>query len=186
MMKSWFSSALLLLMTTAALQAQSREALLKAVAQHSKWSQAGEPSLYDETNIEALAGKRAATINHYGLSGVTVQDWTGQSGKIRLTLYEMTDASAAYGLFTLERNANQPRLTPLSVGTEAFRVGSREFFWQSKYLIKKSKMILSGKLTQERNWQLVWQSCRIKTRSKTMSAFSEISSAKENDPIRIV
>jgi hypothetical protein len=136
MMKSWFWSALLLLIMAAALQAQSREALLKAVAQHSKWSQAGEPSLYDEKNIEALAGKRAATIKHYGLSGVTVQDWAGQNGKIRLTLYEMTDASAAYGLFTLERNTNQPGLTPVSVGTEAFRIGSREFFWQSKYLVK--------------------------------------------------
>jgi hypothetical protein len=136
MLKRYFWGGLLLLLAVNAVQAQSREALLKAVAQHSKWSQAGEPSLYDEKNIEALAGKRAATIKHYGLSGVTVQDWSGPTGKVRLTLYEMADASAAYGLFTLERSGDHAGLTPVSVGTEAFRIGNREFFWQSKYLVK--------------------------------------------------
>jgi hypothetical protein len=121
---------------TAALEGQSRESLLKAIAEHSKWSPAGEPSQYDEKNIAALAGKRAATINHYGLSGATVQDWDGPNGNVRLTLYEMTDAAAAYGLFTLERSLAQGALTPISIGTEGFRIGSREFFWQSKYVVK--------------------------------------------------
>ena len=127
----------LLLATTAVLHAQSRESLLKAVAQHSKWSASGDPSQYDDKNIESLAGKRAATLKHYGLSGVTVQDWNGPSGKVHLTLYEMVDASAAYGLFTLERNIGQTNgLTPVPIGTEGFRTGSREFIWQSKYLVK--------------------------------------------------
>src|SRR5579864_3887789 len=107
MVKTWFRSALLLLIAAAALQGQSRESLLRAVAQHSKWSPSGDPSQYDDKNIESLAGKRAASLKHYGLSGVMVQDWNGPSGKVRLTLYEMVDASAAYGLFTLERNIGQ-------------------------------------------------------------------------------
>ena len=127
--------SLLLAMATA-LQAQSREALLKAVAQHSKWSPAGDAVQYDEKNIETLAGKRAATLKQYGVSGATVQDWSGPAGKVHLTLYEMADASAAYGLFTLERGADQTSLTPVSIGTEAFRSGNREFIWQSKYLVK--------------------------------------------------
>jgi hypothetical protein len=127
--------SLLLAMATA-LQGQSREVLLKTVAEHSKWSPAGDPVQYDEKNIDKLAGKRAATLKHYGVSGATVQDWSGPGGKVRLTLYEMTDASAAYGLFTLERGADQAGLTPVSVGTEGFRSGNREFVWQSKYLVK--------------------------------------------------
>ena len=127
--------SLLLVMATA-LHAQSRESLLKSVAQHSKWSPAGELSQYDEKNIEALAGKRAETIKNYGLSGATVQDWDGPDGKVRVTVYEMSDASAAYGLYTLERSTQQASLTPVSIGTEGFRTGIREFFWQSKYLIQ--------------------------------------------------
>jgi hypothetical protein len=136
MLKRCFGIACLVLVMAAALHAQSRESLLKVVAQHSGWSPAGEPSQYDEKNIGAVAGRRAETIKHYGLSGVTVQDWHGPNGKVHLTLYEMTDASAAYGLFTLERSTEQASLTPVSVGTEGFRRGGREFFWQSKYLVK--------------------------------------------------
>jgi hypothetical protein len=136
MINKWFWSLLLLLTMTAALQGQSREALLKAVAQHSTWSPGGEPAQYDEKNIETLAGKRAATLRHYGITGATVQDWAGPSGRVHVTLYEMEDASAAYGLFTLERGADHSRLIPVSIGTEGFRSGNREFIWQSKYLVK--------------------------------------------------
>src|SRR6266513_2882076 len=107
-----------------ALQGHSGEALLKTVAEHSKWSPAGDPVQYDEKNIDKLAGKRAATLKHYGVSGATVQDWSGPDGKVRLTLYEMTDASAAYGLFTLERG-EQSGITAVPLGAEGFRAGNR-------------------------------------------------------------
>src|SRR5439155_18938017 len=100
MTKKWFWSTLLALTLTAALQGQSRESVLKAVQHTSKWSPADKPEQYDPKNIESLAGKRAAAINRYGLTGVTVQSWTGAEGPARLSLYEMVDASAAYGLFT--------------------------------------------------------------------------------------
>src|SRR5713101_2376323 len=103
MIRNWFATVLLLLVMTATLQAQSRESLLKALAQNSEWSPAGKPVQYDEKNIETLAGKRAAIIKDYGFRGAMVQDWNGPNGKARLTLYEMADAAAAYGLFTLER-----------------------------------------------------------------------------------
>ena len=136
MIKRWFWSLSFLLTMTAALQGQSRETLLKAVAQHSKWSPAGEPAQYDEKNIDTFAGKRASTLKHYGITGVTVQDWAGPSGKVHLTLYEMADASAAYGIFTLERGTDPGGPTPVFIGTDGFRSGNREFIWQSKYLVK--------------------------------------------------
>jgi len=136
MIRNWFATVLLLLVMTAALQAQSRESLLKALAQNSQWSPAGKLVQYDGKNIETLAGRRAAIIKDYGFAGATVQDWNGPNGKVRLTLYEMADAAAAYGFFTLERGSEQAGLATLSVGTDGFRAGNREFFWQSKYLVK--------------------------------------------------
>src|SRR5947208_3468142 len=119
MIRRWFWGALSLFLVTVALQGQSRESVLKAVALNSKWSPTDKPIQYDERNIETLAGKRAATINHYGFVGATMQKWSGPNGNVRLTLYEMADASAAYGLFSLERSG-QSGLTTVAVGTEGF------------------------------------------------------------------
>jgi hypothetical protein len=131
----WFWSALLSLITAAALQGQSRESLLKSVAQSAKWSPADKPTQYDEKNIDTLAGKRAATMKAYGFIGATTQTWNGRDGTVHLTLYEMTDAAASYGLYTLER-AGQSGSAAIPIGTEAFRTGNRTLLWQSKYLVK--------------------------------------------------
>jgi len=136
MIKKWFWGLLWTLVLSAALQGQSRDSLLKAVQETAKWEPAEKPVLYDEKNIETLAGKRAAAISRYGFIGATVQNWKGATGNLRLTLYEMLDASAAYGLFTLDRNINEPGFAPMPVGTEGFRIGDRTEFWQSKYVVK--------------------------------------------------
>jgi hypothetical protein len=136
MIRKWFWGLLWTLVLTAALQGQSRESLLKAVQETSTWVPADTPVSYDEKNIQTLAGKRAPAINRYGFSGATVQNWNGPNGNIRLTLYEMFDATAAYGLFTLDRNVNEPGFSAMPIGTEGFRIGDRAEFWQSKYVVK--------------------------------------------------
>src|SRR6185295_16218583 len=65
-----------------------------------------------------------------------VQNWNGPGGSVRVTLYEMFDPSAAYGLFTIERNIGQPGFATIPIGIEGFRVGNRAEFWQSKYVVK--------------------------------------------------
>jgi Family of unknown function (DUF6599) len=136
MIRKWFWGVLLTLSVTAALQGQSRESVLKAIQQTSKWSPADQPTQYDEKNIETFAGKRAPLLNHYGFSGLTTQTWNGEGGTVHLALYEMSDASAAYGLFTLDRNIEDPGFSRIPVGAEGFRVGNRAEFWQSKYVVK--------------------------------------------------
>src|SRR5262245_49318384 len=136
MFKNWFCSLLAILTLAAAVQGQAREGLLKAVAETSKWSPADNPVSYSDKNIDEFAGKRASTITRYGLTGVTTQNWTGPDGSVRLTLYEMVDPSAAYGLFTVERTIDQPGFATIPFGTEGFRVGNRSEFWQSKYVVK--------------------------------------------------
>ena len=136
MHRNWLRSLLLIVVFTAALMGQSRESVFKAIQETSKWSPAGEPAKYDEKNLEALAGKRAATIAHYGIKGATRQNWSGSEGTVRLSLYEMSDTSAAYGLFTLDRNIDEPGFATIPVGSEGFRVGDRAEFWQSNYVVK--------------------------------------------------
>jgi hypothetical protein len=144
MIGKWFWGLLWTLVITASLEGQSRESLLKALEATSNWTPVDKPVSYDEKNLETLAGRRATTINLYGFTGATVQTWSRPQGSVRLTLYEMVDASAAYGLFTLERNIHQPGFTPIPIGTEGFRTGNRVEFWQSKYVVK-----LEGNLAGE-------------------------------------
>jgi hypothetical protein len=134
-MKRWFWSALWLVIFAAALQGQSRESLLESVAKASEWSPSATPISYDEKNIQELAGKRAPAILAYGFAGAATQSWDGPEGKVRLTLYEMMDPSAAYGLFTLERNIRQRGFQTLPLGTEGFRLANRSVFWQSRYVV---------------------------------------------------
>ena len=94
MRKLGFASLLLMAIISPALQGQSRESVLKAIQQTSKWSPADQPIQYDEKNIEAFAGKRASTLVHYGLTGITTQNWNGSEGNVHLTLFQMSDAIA--------------------------------------------------------------------------------------------
>lgn len=136
MLRPWCSGLLWILISAAVLQGQSRESLLKALQETSKWSPADEPVSYDSKNIETLAGVRSTAINGYGLAAATVQNWTGATGNVRLTLFEMLDASSAFGLFTLDRNIDQAGFVRVPYGTEGFRIGTRTEFWQSKYVVK--------------------------------------------------
>ena len=136
MVRNWFRGLLWLSLLTASLQAQSRESIIKALQEKGQWAPAAPAVSYDEKNIQTFAGKRTLAILRYGLTGVTVQDWKGASGEAHLTLYEMFDASAAYGLFSLDRNINEPGSNLIPIGAEGFRVGNRTEFWQSKYVVK--------------------------------------------------
>ncbi len=134
--KLWFGRVFAVFLVTAPLQGQSRESLLKSLGESPDWSSAGNPRQYDENNVQALAAKAAPTLKRYGLTGAAVQDWSGSLGKVRLTLFEMVDASAAYGFFTFERAPEQSGFITVPLGTEGFRNGSRTSFWQSKYVVK--------------------------------------------------
>jgi hypothetical protein len=131
-----FWGLLWIFITAAVLQGQSRELLLKTVQEKSLWLPADQPVSYDEKTIGSFAGKRAPTLLRYGFTGVSLQNWKGPQDTVRLTLYEMFDPSAAYGLFTLDRNINEAGFAARPIGTEGFRVGNRTEFWQSKYVVK--------------------------------------------------
>jgi len=135
-LKKPFISALLLLALAASLEAQSRATLLKYTGESSDWKPVDDLKQYDETSIDSFAGKEGATLKRYGLTGVTVEDWSGAADRVRLTLYEMSDASAAYGFFTFERNPSQKGFSTVPLGTEGFRVGNRTYFWQAKYVVR--------------------------------------------------
>ena len=120
MIRKWFWSALLALMLAAALQGQSRESVLKVLAQTANWSPADKPIQFDEKNVEDLVGRHAPAIGRYGFNGATRETWNGPAGTVRITLYEMVDASAAYGWFTLSATSARLDSIPFHSARKAF------------------------------------------------------------------
>jgi len=134
--KHWFWSGVAVFLLTTSVPAQSTETLLKYITEANAWKASSEPKLYGVTNIDKFASSTGSTLKRYGLTGVTVQNWTGDEGHVRLTLYEMVDTSAAYGFFTFKRNPGQAGLAAVPLGTEGFRTGNRIYYWQSKYVVE--------------------------------------------------
>jgi hypothetical protein len=115
--------------------AQQRQNLLDAV-ESGKWRPNGQSSVYDPSNIQSLASDLTASLKPYAVKGVTVQTLENGNARIRATLFEMADPSAAYGYFTLRRAAEKGEPTPVLVGAESFQNASRLYFWQSNYVVK--------------------------------------------------
>jgi hypothetical protein len=135
MKQIWFRTALVSLLFVAPIYGQSRQTLVNQVSEGSGWKPSAPGRDYDETNLEQLSARLAPVVKRYGVTGVTTQDWTGPGGNTRSTLYEMTDAAAAYGLFTWQRNPDDPSYSPFAAGAEGFRTSNGAVFWQSKYVV---------------------------------------------------
>jgi hypothetical protein len=136
MMRRSFRSALIVCVFAASLQGQKREALLEAVRATSGWNPTDNPTVYDQSNIERFASDLAPTLKRYGLKGVTVQTYGSPRGRARITLFEMLDAGAAYGFFSIRRGTEKTVTSPISIGAESFQSGNRLYFWQSNYVVR--------------------------------------------------
>jgi hypothetical protein len=118
------------------LYAQRPEALIEAVGREQGFEASGPSSEYDSTNIETFDAALAPTLNLYGISGISVQDWTAEGQRIRATLFRMLDSAAAYGFYTALRTASTGEPTPVLIGADSFRCGGQLYFWQSNYAVR--------------------------------------------------
>ncbi len=132
-------SALILFLFVAPVHAEkttTREALLKEVAGSQRFAPSGAPSQYSESTIGELDPVTAPALKLYGLRGVTVQEWTAATGKVKATLFEMADSGAAYGFYAMQRSAGTGDRTPILIGAGSFRRQGHLYFWQSNYAVR--------------------------------------------------
>lgn len=83
------------------------------------WSAPETGKHVSAAQVGQFAGDQAPILKEYGLSGADDRSYTEGSGTTRVTLYSMTDPSAAYGAFTFLRQASRETMTPLSLGPAA-------------------------------------------------------------------
>ncbi len=118
------------------LQAQNRQTLIDWLLEEPAWTIPSAPVEFDEDDVATLAPDSARAIRQYGLRGASSFAVTGPDGSVDVTIFEMIDSTAAYGLFTLERDWERSDFQLGSTGTESYRLGNQLVFWQSKYVTK--------------------------------------------------
>jgi hypothetical protein len=135
-----FSGVLILFFLAATLRAQSpvsdRTKILSAIQDIARLGDPVTSSDYDASNIEKYDPQLAPDLKLYGLRGLTVQQWSTARGMARVTLFEMIDAPAAYGAYTLQRSRLTGETTPILVGAASFLHAGQLYFWQSNYDVR--------------------------------------------------
>jgi hypothetical protein len=136
MTRRLIQSALVVCLFATSLYAQRRDALVKAVGSEQGFEAAGPSSEYDSTNIDTFDAALAPTLKLYGVTGITVQDWSSEGQKVQATLFQMLDSGAAYGFYTALRTASAGQPTPVLIGADSFRRDGHLYFWQSNYAVQ--------------------------------------------------
>ena len=99
----------------------------------SGWEQVGDIEHY---NVAALYDKIDGRSELYmaydvlGLSWVSFVDKDDSSNFIDLFVYDLQSPSAAFGVFSVEREPGQPKL---GFGRSGYRTGSNYFYWKGDY-----------------------------------------------------
>ena len=136
MTRPWLHAGLLLIVFASHSAAQDRASLLQALADTPGLQPAAASTLYEPSTLERFDPVLAPGIKMYGAKGVTVQQWNGATGSAKVTLFQMIDSPAAYGVYTLHRSTLGGEATPSLLGASSFRSQNQLYFWQSNYTVR--------------------------------------------------
>jgi hypothetical protein len=117
--------------------AEDRLELIDLIALDDSWTVRSAPVDYARNDIDQLVGDNAGQIREYGVVGASTFELSpaGSNSPFEVTLFEMIDSSAAFGLFALERDRHASDFAPAVVGTESYRQRGRLFIWQANFVI---------------------------------------------------
>jgi hypothetical protein len=139
MVKRWILGGLILLALTTTLHAKEgtdRRTLLSVLNGIPDLKASASPSEYDPSNIEQFDPALAPALKLYGTAGITTQKWATANESVTVTLFEMLDSAAAYGLYTLQRSALGGESTPTLFGAASFHQQNQLYFWQANYAVR--------------------------------------------------
>ena len=116
--------------------AQNRETLISLILEDPAWSLEAEPIEFTTSDVEILVGDNVSSVLDFGLIGASQVELTSNDGRVEITLFEMNDSTASYGLFALERDWQGPGFEPAVVGAESYRTNNMLVLWQSSYVVR--------------------------------------------------
>jgi len=140
MTRRLFHVVLILIVFASISIAQDRQtplpSILTALDQTAGFEPISPPSVFDSKTLQDFDKDLAATLELYGTRSVALQEGKVGSKGVKVTLFQMFDAPAAYGVYTSQRTAVGGEATPIVLGAASFQHGSQLYFWQSNYAVR--------------------------------------------------
>jgi hypothetical protein len=108
--------------------------IFDSIEKETQWKRINESLSYDAKALPNFRPRDARIFTEYGFKRLDRQDFQHQGNSIDVEIYQMEDATAAYGIFTFFRNsASRPLEGIGSLGEEQ---DSKISFVQNSYYIK--------------------------------------------------
>ncbi|HET9942052.1 MAG TPA: hypothetical protein VFR05_01850, partial [Terriglobia bacterium] len=116
MTRRLFHVGLFLFVFASISRAQDRQtpltSVLSALKDTAGFEAAGSPVMYDDASLDGFDGKLSPALRLYGSKAVAVQEGRLGNDVVKVTLFQMLDAPAAYGVYTAQRTAIGGQATP--------------------------------------------------------------------------
>lgn len=111
---------------------ESMEKLLPADSQISPWTKSGKPDIYKKQKLFNYIDGGADIYLEYGFNQVISQEYMYEEESIVVDIYEMNDPEAAFGIYSIHRDAHKP---PANVGDDGTEFDYQITFWQDRYYV---------------------------------------------------
>ena len=96
------------------------------------WQSSGEVDIYNKKQLYEYINGGAEIFYEYGFEAVLVQEYKSGEQSLVVELYNMTDTDAAFGIYSIHRDPEQPKF---DIGDDATLFDYHIAFWQDKYYI---------------------------------------------------
>ena len=96
------------------------------------WLPNGTVSVYNGTQLYDYINGGAEIFYEYGFEAALVQEYISSEQSLVVEVYNMTDADAAYGIYSVNRDPLQSKQV---IGNDATLFDYHLAFWQDKYYI---------------------------------------------------
>src|SRR5262245_28552557 len=140
MTRRLFHVGFILILFASPLFAQDRQTplpnLLTGLHDTPGFESSGQPTLYDSASLDSFDKELAQKLKLYGTKSIAVETGRIANGAVKVTLFQMLDAPAAYGVYTSQRSSIGGEATPVVFGAASFQRGDQLYFWQSNYAVR--------------------------------------------------
>ncbi len=112
--------------------AKTIEEMLPPGSKLSEWQRGEAGRTYKGNQLYEYINGGAEIYLEYGFVQVITQEYFHGDESLVVDIYEMTDAKAAYGVYSVHRG---PEVTPLKVGDEGYQYEYQTAFWQDRFYV---------------------------------------------------
>jgi hypothetical protein len=112
--------------------AEELKKLLPGSKDIAPWQSSNEVDIYKNKQLYDYINGGAEIFYEYGFEAVLVQEYKSGEKSLVVELYNMADTDAAFGIYSIHRDAKQPKH---DIGDDATLFDYHIAFWQDKYYI---------------------------------------------------